>query len=127
VAEAEVATVSVELPPAVTLVGLSEAVAPLGRLPVAVSETVPAEPIAVVLMVLVPLEPWGTLTEVGLALIEKSLGGGDVLAGLKPAIPSAQYIDEPNVPVKLCGLADVSASYPVMTVSIPPEVVFTCG
>jgi len=64
-------------------------------LPVAVSETVPAEPIAVVLMVLVPLEPWGTLTEVGLALIEKSL----VVAAVIVTLTLVLWVAEPSVPV----------------------------
>jgi hypothetical protein len=69
-------TVSVEEPPAVTLVGLSEADAPDGT-PVTDKLTVCAEPLViVVLMVDVPLPPWATLTADGLAEIEKSFGGG---------------------------------------------------
>ncbi len=49
-------TVRVELPPAVTEAGLSEAVGPAG-LTLALKLTVPALPTRVVEMVLVPLEP----------------------------------------------------------------------
>jgi hypothetical protein len=55
--ESEVVIVSVELPPAVTLVGLNEALAPLGS-PLALKETDWAEPLVnAVEIVLVPLEP----------------------------------------------------------------------
>jgi hypothetical protein len=71
-----VVTVSVELPPAVTLVGLKLAVDPLGR-PLALSEMVCAEPlVTAVLMVLVALPPAVAVTLLGLALIEKSLPAG---------------------------------------------------
>ena len=64
--------VSVELPPAVTEVGLRLAVDPAGA-PVAARLTVPAEPLlTAVLIVEVPLLPCGTLRLLGLALIEKS-------------------------------------------------------
>lgn len=67
-------SVSVELPPAVTDAGLNEAVAPDGT-PLALSETVCAEPlVTVVAIVDVALPFWGAETELGLALIEKSFG-----------------------------------------------------
>jgi len=69
-------TVSVELPPAVTEVGLSVAVAPAGA-PVTVRFTVSAVPlVTAVEMVDVPLAPCASESVVGLALIEKSFGGG---------------------------------------------------
>ena len=100
VADPEVLIVSVVLLPAMTLLEVSDAVSPLGRvLPVMESETVPAEPlVTAVLMVLIPPEPWARESVFGLALIEKSFGTG---AGLNAAIPDAQYIAVPNVPVKL--------------------------
>src|ERR1700730_14040312 len=62
-----------ELLPAVTLVGLKLAPAPLGS-PLAVSDTVCADPLmTAVLMVDVPLLPAFTLMVFGFALIEKSL------------------------------------------------------
>src|SRR5215471_2737115 len=66
-------TVSVELPPAVTDVGLREAVAPLGT-PETARLTVPALPeMTAVDMVLEPLVPCARLRLLGLAAIEKSL------------------------------------------------------
>src|SRR5207248_10659982 len=65
-------SVSVELPPAVTAAGLSEAVAPEGK-PLAPSETVCAEPlVTAVAMVEVAVPPCVAETELGLALIETS-------------------------------------------------------
>jgi hypothetical protein len=67
---------SVELPPAVTEAGLSVAVAPVGE-PLTVRFTVSAVPLVrAVEMVDVPLAPWTRDRLVGLALIEKSFGGG---------------------------------------------------
>ena len=66
--------VSVELPPAVTELGLKEAVAPEGS-PEALKVTDCGFPlITVVLMVEVPLWPWTTDRLFGLALIAKSSG-----------------------------------------------------
>jgi hypothetical protein len=68
-------TVSVELPPAVTELGLRLAVAPLGK-PLKLRFTVCAEPkVTAVLMVELPADPWAKLSELGLAEIEKSLDG----------------------------------------------------
>src|SRR5438132_771024 len=65
--------VSVELLPAVTEVGFSVADAPEGA-PLTTSETVPALPlVTAVPMVEVPLLPCCRLSDVGLALMEKSL------------------------------------------------------
>src|SRR5207302_985401 len=66
-------TVSVELPPAVTDGGLNEAVAPEGR-PLALSETVCAEPLVTAVAMVAVAPPFCVAeTELGLALIEKSL------------------------------------------------------
>src|SRR2546426_6523930 len=68
--------VRVELPPAVTEVGFSVAVAPVG-VPLTLSPTVSAVPlVTAVLMVEVPLVPCCRLSEPGLELMEKSLGAG---------------------------------------------------
>jgi len=69
-------TVSVEEPPAVTLAGLSPAVAPEGT-PLTASETLSALPlVTAVEMVDVPLLLWTMLMDVGLAPMEKSFAGG---------------------------------------------------
>jgi hypothetical protein len=69
--------VSVELPPAVTEVGLRLAVAPVG-MPLADRLTVAAEPaVTAVLIVDVPLLPCRRVRLVGEALILKSLVGGE--------------------------------------------------
>jgi len=69
-------SVSVELPPAVTEAGLSEAVVPDGR-PLVLSVTDSAAPlVAAVELVELALPPWTAETAVGFALIEKSLRGG---------------------------------------------------
>jgi hypothetical protein len=68
-------TDSVELPPAVTEVGLRLAVAPVGT-PLTLRFTVWAEPeVTAVLMVELPVDPWATLSELGFAVMEKSLDG----------------------------------------------------
>jgi hypothetical protein len=68
-------TVSAELPPAVTEVGLSDADAPLG-IPETVRLTVCALPeVTAVEIELEPEAPCRMLTLLGLAAIEKSLGG----------------------------------------------------
>src|SRR5689334_5962540 len=70
---APAASVSVDEPPAVTLVGANVAVAPAGR-PLAESATVSAAPeVTVVETVVVPELPWMTVTVDGDAVIEKSL------------------------------------------------------
>lgn len=75
--EAEVVTVIVENCPAVTVAGLNETEVPLGT-PVALKATGWAEPlVTAVETVLVPAEPWPTLSDVGAVAIEKSeVGGG---------------------------------------------------
>jgi len=75
-------TVKVDEPPAVTDVGLREAVGPAGDTP-ALRLTVAAEPlVTVVLMVEVPLLPWATLTLVGFAAMEKLFVTGAVMVKL---------------------------------------------
>jgi hypothetical protein len=70
--------VIVDDPPAVTDAGLKPALEPAGT-PVALRLTDCAEPlVTAVEIVELPLEPWATLTLLGLAAIEKSLGGGAV-------------------------------------------------
>lgn len=82
----------VELAPAVTLDGLNDATAPVGR-PVAVNATDWATPEDTsVLTVLVPDVPAETVAEVGDADIEKLLGGGAPLElALNRATPDDQY------------------------------------
>jgi hypothetical protein len=78
----------------VTEVGLRVAVRPVGEL--ADSETVSADPLATaVLMALVAPAPCTTVTLVGLAEIEKSLGG----AGATVTVTEALCVAEPSVPV----------------------------
>src|SRR5207249_9727623 len=68
----------VDEPPAVTEPGLKLALDPAGT-PLALRLTDWAEPlVTAVEIVEPPLEPWAMLTLLGLAAIEKSLGGGAV-------------------------------------------------
>ena len=79
-----------ELPPAVTELGLSEAVGPAG-LTLAERFTVAALPLSTaVLIVLVPLAPGATVKLAGEALMEKSLGATTVtvMAVLCVVVPS---------------------------------------
>jgi hypothetical protein len=71
-------TVRVELPPAATVVGLSDAVGPAG-LTLAARLTLPALPTCVVDIVLVPLLPCAMLKLAGEAPMLKSAGGGAVI------------------------------------------------
>jgi hypothetical protein len=72
-------TVSVDEPPEETLVGLNEAVAPDGT-PLTEKLTVCAEPLVIVVLIVeVPVDPCATLSDDGLAEIEKSLGGGALI------------------------------------------------
>src|SRR5437879_3697675 len=109
--------VSVELPPAVTDVGLSDAVAPLGT-PVTerrseerrVGEAGGA-------LVLVPEAPWTRLKLVGLAAIEKLFGG------LTVSVTEVVCVAEVPVPVTVSVYVP-TAAVPVFTVSVelPPAV-----
>src|SRR5258708_38228674 len=79
---------SVEELPAVTEVGLSEAVGPAGET-LAVRLTVPAVPlVTAVLVVEVPLPPCAVERLGGVGLIQKALGGGGApqLGELKEAV-----------------------------------------
>src|SRR5437879_4066948 len=110
-------TVSVELPPAVTDVGLSDAVAPLGT-PVTERLTVCALPeVTAVEIVLVPEAPCTRLKLVGLAAIEKLFGGLTVSV--------TEVVCVAVVPVPARRSADLpAAAVPVFTVSVelPPAV-----
>jgi len=67
--------VSVDVPPAVTVLGLNAALVPFGT-PLAPNETLSAEPlVTVVVIVDEALPPWPALTLAGLALMVKSDGG----------------------------------------------------
>ena len=67
-------SVSVELPPAVIVDGLNDAVVPAGT-PLALSVTVCAAPLVTAVEIVdVALPPWTAGTLAGFALIEKSLG-----------------------------------------------------
>jgi hypothetical protein len=69
-------SVRVELLPELMGFGLKPAVVPDGR-PLALRVTLWATPLVMAVeMVAVALPPWGALTLLGLALIEKSDGGG---------------------------------------------------
>ena len=118
-AEDVVEMLSVELLPAVTDVGLSEAVTPAGA-PENASDTVPALPaVTAVEMVLLPELPAATLKLDGDAEIEKSFEVVPVLtetAGLVPVnptliVPVAVIVWFPLVlsttPLKVCAPASV--------------------
>src|ERR1700686_2217443 len=102
-----------ELPPEVTDEGLKLAPAPDGR-PLAVSATLCDDPLVVaVLIVVEPLPPGATVTVLGLALMEKSFGGGE------PQVPVPQathtLFDE-NGPMKPAVATTVSAPLLLMPV-----------
>ena len=92
-------TVIVDALPAVTDVGLKLTLAPLGT-PLALSEIDCAEPLVTAVEIVdVPLAPCASVSELGLALIEKSDGTVLQLANL-------------NVPTRVCQLnAPFAASY----------------
>ena len=103
--------VSVDEPPEVTLVGLTETVEPDGA-PETVRLTVCAEPLVVaVLIVEVPPAPCVTVTVDGLAEIEKSLGGG-----------VAPQFGNLNVPTRVLQLkAPVACSYWLVYQKVQPS------
>ena len=90
--------VSVELPPAVTTLGLNDAVAPAGR-PLAESVTLSAEPLTTAVEIVeVVLPPCTAETLLGLALIEKSFG-----AGVTVSVTVALWVELSAVPVTVTG------------------------
>ena len=73
---AEPLAVSVKTLVVVVLVGLKDAVTPLGRIEVTDRATLPEKPlVGFTVMVLVPLPPWATLTLLGAAESVKFAGG----------------------------------------------------
>ena len=88
-------TVNVAPPPAVTEVGLSDAVGPAG-LTLAARLTVAALPlVTAVLIVLVPLAPCAMFTLVGEALIEKSFAAA--VDTVRATV--AECVAVPSIPV----------------------------
>src|SRR6266550_1282731 len=112
-------TVSVELPPAVTEVGLSVAVAPAG-VPFTVRLTVSAEPlVTAVEMVEVPFAPCTSERLAGLALIEKSFVTGAVIVKLTVVLCVALA----PVPVTVIVYVPAGAvPAPSVSVELPPAV-----
>lgn len=101
-------------PPAVTEVGLTLAVGPLGETLV-VRLTVPALPlVTAVLMVDVPLAPCAIERLVGLALIEKSLVGGAVTV----TVTEVEWVLLPSVPVTVTVYVPVATEEPTLTVNV---------
>ena len=104
--------VRVALPPAVTDVGLSDAVAPVGR-PLALSEIDSALPLVTAVEIVdVPEPPAVTETLAGLALIEKSLATGAVTVRLSDAVA----VEEP-VAVKVTVEVPVGVAEPAATIT----------
>ncbi len=112
-------TVSVELPPAVTEVGLSVAVAPAG-VPLTVRSTVSAAPlVTAVEMVDVPFAPCARERLAGLALIEKSFATGAVIVNVTGVLCVALA----PVPVTVIVYAPAAAvPAPRVSVELPPAV-----
>ena len=113
-------TESVEPPPVVTEVGLSVAVAPAG-VPVTDRVIVSAEPLVrAVEMVDVPLAPWTKERLVGLALMEKSLGGGGAVTVNETVVAWVALVPVPvTVTVYVPGVA---LPAPSVSVELPPAV-----
>jgi len=89
-------SVNVDDPPAVTDVGLRLAVAPEGT-PDTLSETDCAEPlVTAVEIVEVPFAPCARLSELGLALIEKSFAGAEAVT-VRPTV--VEWVALAPVPV----------------------------
>src|SRR5206468_1478523 len=115
---ASAASVSVDVPPAVAVVGANAAVAPAGT-PLAENATVSGVPaIAMVDTVVVPELPWITVTGVGDALIEKScstLTTTDTVVACvaEGAVPVIVMVYVPGV---------VAAPAVSVSVDIPPAV-----
>jgi len=108
--------VSVELPPAVIVEGLNEAVAPAG-VPLALSATLSGEPlVTVVEMVDVALPPCAAETLFGLALIEKSLG-----AAVTVSVTVVLWLALEAVPVTVTGYVPAVVEAPTLNVSVELE------
>ena len=110
-----------ELPPAVTEVGLNEAVTPDGR-PLAARATDSAEPeTRAVLIVLVPAAPWATERLAGLALMEKLLVTGAVTVRATVVV----WVAEAAVPVIVTVTGPPRVAVPLavrVSVELPPAV-----
>jgi hypothetical protein len=107
-------TVSAEDPPAVTLPGFNEAVAPLGT-PLTLSETASAEPLVTAVEIVdVPLAPCATVSDAGLAEMEKSFAGGGALTVSAMVVAC---VAETPVPVTVSVYAP-AAAVPAFTVSV---------
>jgi len=116
-----VVIVMVELPPEVTDEGMKLAPAPVGK-PLALSATVCDDPLVVaVLIVVVPLLPGATVTVLGLALMEKSFGGGEVCTA---SVTDVLCIADAPVPVTVTVEVPVGvdAVVVIVMVELPPEV-----
>src|SRR6266511_3645116 len=109
--------VSVELPPAVTDAGLKEAVVPEGR-PLVFNAMPSALPLVIAVdMVEVPVPPCATETELGFALIEKSLSAVTVRFTVVVCVALAA------VPVTVIGyVPGVVAPTLNVSVELPPAV-----
>jgi len=113
-------TVSVELPPAVTEVGLTVAVAPAG-VPLTVRLIVSAVPLVrAVEIVDVPLAPCATERLAGLALIEKSFGGGGAVTVSVTVVECVALVAVPVTVSVYVPAAAVPA--PMVSVELPPVV-----
>ena len=112
-------TVRVELPPAVTEVGLTVAVAPAG-VPLTVRLTVSAEPLVTAVEIVdVPFAPCTSERLAGLALIEKSFVTGAVIVKLTVVLCVALA----PVPVTVIVYVPAAAvPAPSVSVELPPAV-----
>jgi hypothetical protein len=106
--------VRVELAVGITEVGLKEAVTPLGR-PEAPRLTEEPKPLMLVtVMVLVPLPPWVTVTEVGEADTEKSGTGAWVTVTVRADV----RVRAPLTPRAENGYVPAATEPPTLTVSV---------
>jgi len=115
--EDDVVSVSVEVLPVAMVVGLNDAVAPLGK-PDALNVTPCTRPlVTAVEMVLVPLPPGLTVTDVGLADMEKSLGA----APLTTSDTVVEWVALAPVPVIVIVLVPAGVDGDVPSVSVEPD------
>jgi len=111
-------SVSVELPPALTEAGLSEAVVPEGR-PLVLSVTGSAAPLVIAVEIVdVPVPPCVTETKLGFALMAKSFGGGAVTV----RFTTVECVALAAVPVTVTGYVPGTVPAPTINVSVelPP-------